>query len=104
MVNPFDDLVADPITGSIRPWYAIKHEMGRTLNFPLNLGNLQIDKDLFIAQFVDNQYEANTHFKSFMEIAVGCMQPTIDPAGPIATARTPVAIGYPSLIAHGKKQ
>ena len=40
--------------------------MGMTLNFPLNLGNLQIDKDLFIAQFMDNWYEANAHFKSFM--------------------------------------
>ena len=66
VINPYEDIIADPTTGSIQPWYAIKHEMGRTLNFPLNLGNLQIDKDLFLAQFIDTRYDANTHFKSFM--------------------------------------
>ena len=66
VVNPYDDIVADPETGTIRPWYAIKHEIGRTLNFPLNLGNLQINKDLYLAHFVDTRYVANTHFKSFM--------------------------------------
>ena len=65
VINPFDDIVADPQTGSIRPWYAIKHELGRTLNFPLNLGNLQIDKDMFLAQFVDVQYDHHSHFKAF---------------------------------------
>ena len=66
VINPYEDIIADPTTGSIRPWYAIKHELGRTLNFPLNLGNLQIDKDLFLAQFIDSRYDGNTHFKSFM--------------------------------------
>ena len=66
VINPFKDIIADPHTGGICPWYAIKHELGRTLNFPLNLGNLQIDKDLFLAQFFDTRYDPHAHFKSFM--------------------------------------
>ena len=48
-VDPYAEHDTNPATGTIYPWYAVRHELGMTLNHPLELGQLHVDKEAFIA-------------------------------------------------------
>lgn len=65
-VDPYAELVTHPTTGSIYPWYAVRHELGMTLNHPLELGQLHIDKEAFLTYFIDQHYSPDKHYKAFV--------------------------------------
>ena len=65
-VDPYAELVTNPSTGMIYPWYAVRHELGMTLNHPLELGQLHIDKEAFLTYFIDQHYSPDKHYKAFV--------------------------------------
>ena len=65
-IDPYTEHETNPATGTIYPWYAVRHELGMTLNHPLELGQLHIDKEAFIAYFIDQHYNPDQHYKSFV--------------------------------------
>lgn len=48
------------------PWYAVHHKLGMTLNHPLELGQLHIDKEAFLAYFIYPHYNPNKLYRAFV--------------------------------------
>ena len=65
-VSPHAELKTDPQMSMISPWCTIQHKLSTTLNHPLQLGELCVDKEMHVTCFINQRCNPSKHCKSFM--------------------------------------
>ena len=67
IVDPYSQDTQSMKDGTILPWYAHKHEMGMQLNYPVQLGELHIDMEIFLSRFNQLTYDPTKHHQSYLQ-------------------------------------